>query len=250
MRNVIYLDECGDPLHGHCPDELGADGRRREDAVGVVVGADLADPEERVGDLAALVVAGGGAAEVRVEPSELCHDGLRRDVHGHVVLGEEVVLDGRGPGHGEVDAELVVAVVAAGGEVGRDEGGQVELLREEVHDEAAVGVAVGGAVEECGAVRRAGHVAEGVGARRRVRVARVRERVAERVHRPERRRGRGGDAGRPHAEDEGEEEEEKAGRARHCSSSAAAEAGADELCYLLAWCVATAFIAGLDRNGS
>ena len=38
-----------------------------------------------------------------VEPAELHHDVLRRDVHAKVVLGEEVVLDGRRVGHHEVD---------------------------------------------------------------------------------------------------------------------------------------------------
>ena len=184
-----YLDEGGDPLDGHGADELGRDGVAGDDGVGVVVGADLAHPEERVGDGGPL--AGPGGSKVRVEPVQLRHDGLRRDVDAEVVPGEEVVLDGRGAGHREVDADGGgVAGGVGGNKVGREVGRQRQRLGEEVDDEAAVGVAVGGAVEEGGAVGRAGHVAERVGPRRRVRVPRVRERVAERVHPPEQRRRR------------------------------------------------------------
>ena len=42
-----------------------------------------------------------------VEPAELHHDVLWRDVHAEVVLGEEVVPDGRCAGHHEVDAVVL-----------------------------------------------------------------------------------------------------------------------------------------------
>lgn len=97
----IYLDEGGEPVDGHVPDLVLGDGGGGHEAVGVVVGADLADPEERVADGPG---GGGRPPEVRLEPGELRHDGLRRDVDAEVVPREELVLDGRGAGDGEVDA--------------------------------------------------------------------------------------------------------------------------------------------------
>lgn len=123
----MYLDEGGDPLDGHGADELWRDGVAGDDGVGVVVGADLAHPEEGVADddpggpLSGAGAGGGGAAEVRVEPVQLRHDGLRRDVDAEVVVREEVVLDGRGAGNREVDA----IIAAAGGGVAAEGSGGV-----------------------------------------------------------------------------------------------------------------------------
>jgi hypothetical protein len=246
-HSISYLDEGGDPLDGHGADELGRDGVAGDHCVGVVVGADLAHPEERVGGGGG---GGGGAEQVRVEPAQLRHDGLRRDVDAEVVPREEVVLDGRGAGHREVDAGsgrrgVGVGVGDGDGEVGREVGRQRQRLGQEVHHQAAVGVAVGGAVEEGGAVGRAGHVAERVGPRRRPRVPRVRERVAERVHRPERRRRGSSIAprcmrrGRGHGEDDGggghdEEEATVVCGARHAYHSVRRATGVVPCPYILA----------------
>lgn len=45
--------------------------------------------------------------KICVHLAKLHHDVLRRDVHAEVVLGEEVMLDGRHVGHHKVDAVVL-----------------------------------------------------------------------------------------------------------------------------------------------
>ena len=126
-----------------------------------------------------MLTAGADGGGDLLEPLDLKADGpVVPDLVGEAEGAEEGGVHGGGAGDGHVGALLEVG----GGGLGGREEGEAEPAAEEVHDDAAVAAPAGGASEVGLAV---GGLREGDRRRPPVRaqVARVRDRVAEAVHR-------------------------------------------------------------------